>query len=50
MDYDAYGKHYTKSMIQSGDWGRKINLDKQKVHMQSTVKQGKSCLFDCEDP
>lgn len=50
MDYDSYGKHYTRSMIQSGDWGRQINLDKQKVHMQYTVKQGKSYLFDREDP
>ncbi|WP_407366402.1 polymorphic toxin type 50 domain-containing protein [Limosilactobacillus oris] len=50
IDYSAYGKNYTRSLIQNGDWGRRINLDKQKDHMESTAREGKSYLFDHEDP
>lgn len=36
--------------VLSGEYGHKINKDMQRPHMQSTVKPGRSYLFDHIDP
>lgn len=39
-----------KSKMESGEWGTKINPEKQAPHMESTKLEGKSYLYDSEDP
>ncbi len=41
---------FIKSKIKSGEWGMKINSEKQEPHMESTRLEGKSYLFDTENP
>lgn len=41
---------HAKTMIETGQWGMKINEEKQAPHMESTKLPGKSYLFDNEDP
>lgn len=41
---------YVADKIARGDYGTVINPEKQKPHMQSTAKRGKSYLFDDVDP
>lgn len=38
------------TMISTGKWGTKINYEKQAPHIESTKINGKSYLFDSEDP
>lgn len=41
---------YVETMLKSGQWGKKINLEKQAPHIESTRVEGKSYLYDNEDP
>lgn len=43
-------KVYIHKKIQSGEWGTKINHEKQLPHMESTAEPGKSYLYDTVDP
>ena len=41
---------HVETMLESGQWGKKINPGKQAPHMESTRVEGKSYLYDNEDP
>ena len=41
---------YVETMLKSGQWGKKINPEKQAPHIESTRVEGKSYLYDNEDP
>ncbi|WP_195558364.1 phage minor capsid protein [Ligilactobacillus salivarius] len=41
---------HVEAKIKSGQWGTKINPEKQAPHMESTKLEGKSYLYDSEDP
>ena len=41
---------HVEAKIKSGQWGTKINPEKQAPHMESTKLEGKSYLYDNEDP
>ena len=41
---------HVETMLESGQWGKKINPEKQAPHMESTRVEGKSYLYDNEDP
>lgn len=41
---------YVEAKIKSSQWGTKINPEKQAPHMGSTKLEGKSYLYDSEDP
>ncbi len=41
---------YTQTKIVNGEWGTEINAEKQAPHMESTHLEGKSYLYDSEDP
>lgn len=41
---------YVETMLRSGQWGKKINPEKQAPHIESTRVEGKSYLYDNEDP
>ena len=41
---------HVEAKIKSGQWGTKINPEKQASHMESTKLEGKSYLYDNEDP
>lgn len=43
-------KLFVHQKIKSGEWGTKINLDKQLPHMESTHANGKSYLYETVDP
>lgn len=43
-------KLFIHQKIKSGEWGTKINLDKQLPHMESTHVNGKSYLYETVDP
>ena len=42
-------KVFIYQKIQTGEWGKKINPDKQLPHMESTQKSGKSYIYDSVD-
>ena len=42
-------KVFINQKIKSGEWGSKINAEKQSPHMESTRKDGKSYLYDSID-
>lgn len=42
-------KVFIYQKIQTGEWGKKINSDKQLPHMESTQKSGKSYIYDSVD-
>lgn len=42
-------KVFIYQKIQTGEWGKKINPDKQSPHMESTQKSGKSYIYDSVD-
>lgn len=42
-------KVFIYQKIQTGEWGKKINPDKQLSHMESTHKAGKSYIYDSVD-
>lgn len=42
-------KVFIYQKIQTGEWGKKINPDKQLPHMESTQKAGKSYIYDSVD-
>lgn len=41
---------HVETMLKSGQWGKKINPEKQAPHIESTRVEGKSYLYDNEDP
>ncbi len=41
---------HVETMLKSGQWGKEINPEKQAPHMESTRVEGKSYLYDNEDP
>ena len=41
---------HVETMLESGQWGKKINPEKQAPHIESTRVEGKSYLYDNEDP
>lgn len=43
-------KLFVHQKIKSGEWGTKINPDKQLPHMESTHANGKSYLYETVDP
>lgn len=43
-------QRHVETMIKSSQWEKEINPDKQEPHMESTRVEGKSYLYDSEDP
>lgn len=43
-------EEYINSKIRTGQWGTVINPEKQAHHMEKTREEGKSYIFDGEDP
>jgi hypothetical protein len=50
MTDEVTDEQYIRQKINSGEWGTKINKEKQTPHIENSRQRGKSYLFNSVDP